>query len=111
ASSEALAFFREASTLYLAMHGTGGDPKKKALLEENIALALVNKGELTESIDHFDRALEHLGERVPRTPPALALLFLRNIVPVLYRVYVRSAATVRVRALDTERALCKLVGP
>ena len=108
ASSEALAFFREASTLYLAMHGTGGDPKKKALLEENIALALVNKGELTESIDHFDRALEHLGERVPRTPPALALLFLRNIVPVLYRVYVRPAAKGRIKDLDRERAIFEL---
>src|SRR4029077_17678344 len=75
ASSEALAFFREASRIYFELNGEGGDAGKKALLEKSIALALLNTGELTESIDHFDRALDHLGERVARTPMAMTALF------------------------------------
>src|SRR5262249_31276280 len=38
ASIEALAFFERASELYFRMHGEGGDPARKALLEKNIGL-------------------------------------------------------------------------
>src|SRR5262249_58210880 len=67
ASNEALAFFRDASRLYLQLHRDGGDPRKKAVLEQSIGLALLNKGDLTEASEHFDSALGLLGERVPRS--------------------------------------------
>ena len=47
-SSEALHFFREASKLYFDLHGEGGDPEKKALLQKRIALALYYRGQLIE---------------------------------------------------------------
>jgi tetratricopeptide (TPR) repeat protein len=108
ASSEALAFFREASKLYLAMHGEGGDPRKKALLEKNIALALLNKGDLTESIDHFDRALALLGVRPPRSALATGLRFAADLGAVLYRVYLRPAAHGSVGNLEHEREVLEL---
>jgi len=87
APSEALDYFREASRLYLLLHGEGGDPAKRALLERNIALALFQTGNLTESIEHFDGALTHLGERVP-AGAALTRRFAADLVALLARLYV-----------------------
>ena len=67
ASSEALHFFQEASKLYFEMHGEGGDPAKKAILEGNIGQAQMNRGQFLEAVEHYNRALEHLGEHVPRS--------------------------------------------
>jgi hypothetical protein len=82
ASNEALHFFQEASVLYLALHGAGGDPQKKARLAAQVARAQSNRGHLLEAVSHYDQALGHLGERTPgrielalRLPPlALGLL-------------------------------------
>jgi tetratricopeptide (TPR) repeat protein len=62
ASGEALHFFEEASKRYLELHGGGGDPEKRALLEKSVARALYFRGRFVEAIDHFDRALELLGD-------------------------------------------------
>ncbi|MGH7786006.1 MAG: ATP-binding protein [Candidatus Binatia bacterium] len=93
ASSEALAFFREASRLYLQLHGGGGDAAKQARLERNIGFALMNTGRLAEAMPHFDRALAHLGDPIPpRLPGAVlqgvadaAAVFARLAVPALFR--------------------------
>src|SRR5262249_9646302 len=83
ASHEALEFFREASRVYLLLHGEGGDPTKKALLEKNIGIALLNQGNLTESVPHFEQALEYLGERVPRGRLGIVAHFVRDMAAVL----------------------------
>jgi class 3 adenylate cyclase/tetratricopeptide (TPR) repeat protein len=88
ASTEALNFFREASRLYFQIHGERGDPHKKALLEKNIGLALLTKGDLSESIEHFDRALGYLGEAVPRSRARLRLRFTTDLAAVFYHLYV-----------------------
>src|SRR5437899_9278601 len=59
--------------LYLLIHGDAGDPKKRVLLEKSIAMALHNTGNLRESIEHFDRALSHLGDVGDRDGAAAAL--------------------------------------
>jgi class 3 adenylate cyclase/tetratricopeptide (TPR) repeat protein len=87
ASSEALAFFREASRLYLQIHGDGGDPAKRALLEKNIGLALMNTGNLTESMEHFDEALRHLGDPIPPRTPGAVLQFGGDLVAVFARLF------------------------
>jgi tetratricopeptide (TPR) repeat protein len=88
ASIEALAFFEKASQLYFQMHGEGGDPARKALLEKNIGLALLSRGRLTESIPHFDRALGFMGVHVPHGMPALFVRFARDFTAVLLHLYV-----------------------
>jgi len=87
ASSEALHYFREASRLYFVIHGEGGDPRKKVILERNIGLALMTTGNLSESIDHFNRALEFLGEPVAKTPTAIAIKFAGDLPAVLLHLY------------------------
>jgi tetratricopeptide (TPR) repeat protein len=108
ASSEALALFREASRIYLLLNGEKGDPHKKALLEKNIALALQNKGHLTESIEHFDRALEHLGEPVPKGQVAATWRWAVDLGSVLWHVYFRGDAHRGVADLEREREVCEL---
>lgn len=87
ASNEALQFFQQASELYLELHGDGGDPRKKSLLEKNIGLALYNRGKLIEACRHFDQAIEELGQRVPRKVPRLALRLCWDLPALLANVY------------------------
>jgi class 3 adenylate cyclase/tetratricopeptide (TPR) repeat protein len=87
APSEALRYFREAARLYLLIHGTKGDARKLAQLERNIALALFQTGNLTESIEHFDRGLGLLGDTVRTTGIAAALGFGLDAVRLLCWLY------------------------
>jgi class 3 adenylate cyclase/tetratricopeptide (TPR) repeat protein len=109
ASNEALLFFREASRLYLSLHGEGGDPRKKALLEKNIALALLNKGSLTESIEHFDRALEHLGVRTSRGSLARYAAFARDLADVARQLYLFPGRRRRVADWTAEREVFQII--
>ncbi len=88
ASAEALRYFRESMRLYGVLHGDGGDPKRKALLEKNIGLALLYTGELADSIGNFDRALVLLGERVPKTSFGVQSKGAADLVAVLLDVFV-----------------------
>jgi class 3 adenylate cyclase/tetratricopeptide (TPR) repeat protein len=108
ASAEALTFFRDASQLYLRMHGGGGDPGKKALLEKNIALALLNTGALTESIAHFDRAAAWLGKREPRTRAGAMARFGFNITALLAQLYLGVGRRRHIADLAREQELCDI---
>ena len=87
ASSEALHFFQEASKLYFEMHGEGGDPAKKAILEGNIGQAQSNRGQFLEAVEHYNRALEYLGEHVPRSQLEVKLRLAPTLLAVLARLY------------------------
>jgi class 3 adenylate cyclase/tetratricopeptide (TPR) repeat protein len=102
ASSEALTFFREASRIYFMIHGEGGDPNKKALLEKNIGLALMARGRLAESVEHFNRALEYLGERVPTSTLAVRTRFGIDLAAVLFRLYAPRRRVGRARPHDRD---------
>jgi len=104
ASNEALNFFREAARLYQLLHGDGGDPRKKALLEKNIGVALIARGRLPESVEHLDEALRHLGEPVPQRSLTVQLGFAKDIASVLLHLYARGGRPGRriARELDRE---------
>jgi predicted ATPase len=109
ASSEALHFFREASKLYFEMHGKGGDPRKKALIEKSIAFALFNRGQLIEAVEHFNRSLEFLGERVPRLQLELGLRFAANLISVLARLYLPHTSRKRAASTPLQREIIELI--
>ena len=109
AANEALTYFREASRTYFQIHGEGGDPQRKAMLEKNIAQALLNTGALTESIDHFDRTLEYLGERVPRSTAAVYVRFAADLLAVLTRLYVRRGRGRRRQVSEIERQVFEVM--
>ncbi len=90
ASNEALRFFREASDLYFQLHGEGGDPEKKALLQKNLALAFFNRGRFIEATSAFNRALGFLGEWVPDTPLGVAAYAARHVTGFLAGLYLPS---------------------
>ncbi len=108
ASSEALQFFREASRLYLELHGEGGDPAKKSLLEKKLGLALYHRGQLIEADQHFNGALRLLGERVPRSERERVLRFGRNLIAVLAGLYLPGGERRR-PATDKDRDVIDLM--
>ncbi len=108
APSEALHFFEEASKLYLELHGDGGDPTKRALLEQNIAQALYYRGRFLEAVEHFNHALRLLGDRVVDGRVALALRFVANLATVLARLYGPRFGRRRVTATPRQREIMDL---
>jgi class 3 adenylate cyclase/tetratricopeptide (TPR) repeat protein len=109
ASSEALQLFREAVAIYEKLHGAGnGDTIHRAFLEKNIGLALLNTGQHTESIAHFDRALNLLGEPVATNPIVQGLRWVVDMAAVLLRLYVYAGDRGEVPNLDHEREIFKL---
>jgi class 3 adenylate cyclase/tetratricopeptide (TPR) repeat protein len=109
ASNEALYFFREASRLYLATHGDGADPRRQALLQKNIALALFNRGQLIEAGQHFTQAIECLGEKLPHRQMAIVMRFAQALVVVMWRIHVSSGRRHRAPATDTDRELIDIM--
>ncbi|MEE9609215.1 MAG: adenylate/guanylate cyclase domain-containing protein [Myxococcota bacterium] len=108
ASNEALRFFEEASKLYLSMHGEGGDPRKKATLEQNIGQAHQNRGHFGESIQHYNRALVLLGQRVPNNRFELGGRFAWTMLSVLTRLYRPELQQRRPSPTPTDRAVIEL---
>ncbi len=108
ASNEALNFFREAARLYQILHGDGGDPRKKALLEKNIGLALIARGRLPEAVEHLDAALRHLGEPAPHRPLAVQLGFAKDILSVLLHLYARGGRPGRRIAHEIDREVLEV---
>ncbi|MGH7789470.1 MAG: ATP-binding protein, partial [Candidatus Binatia bacterium] len=109
ASAEALTFFREASQLYVRIHGDGGDARKRALLEKHIARALLNTGALTESIEHFDESLHRLGERVRRRPLATYGRFATDLSAVLAGLYLGGRRRGAAPVSDVDREVFEVV--
>jgi tetratricopeptide (TPR) repeat protein len=89
ASSEALAYFREAARLYDVLHGDHADPDTQAMLDKRIGVAYLNKGDLPAALDHFDRALAHLGETDPATTGQTVRRLAADLGAVLFHVYLR----------------------
>jgi tetratricopeptide (TPR) repeat protein len=87
ASHDALDHFREAYRLYHLIRGGDADTEKRCALEMNLAQALFNTGNLSESIEHFDAALELLGEWVPKRKWALWAKFAKDMSGLLLRLY------------------------
>lgn len=87
ASNEALLHFEEAHRLYMQIHGDHADLQKRAILEKNIAQALFNIGNLSESVEHFDSSLEHFGVWVPKPGPSQWLKLAYDMGAVFARMY------------------------
>ena len=87
ASSEALNYYQEALRLYLKKHGETGDPKKLAMFEKNIALALYNRGDLAKALEHFDKALTFYGVKSPKSPITITLKVLICFIHLLISLY------------------------
>ena len=63
ASSEAIHYYREALRLYSMQSGGNADKEKIAVMEQNIGIAYLNKGQFIEALQYFDRVLAFHGIR------------------------------------------------
>jgi len=90
ASHEALQYFQEAYRVYLLHHGEAADKDKKAILENSIGTALLNTGNLAESIDHFNEALRLWGIWVPKGELAQRVQLATVLPGVLAHLYLGS---------------------
>jgi class 3 adenylate cyclase len=68
ASNEAIYYYKQALGLYQRKYGNKADPRKIAILEKNIGIAMSNKGHYSESIEYLDRALTFYRVRIPQHP-------------------------------------------
>ena len=87
ASSEALDYFEEALAIYRSKFGEKASPEKIAMLEKNIAYALLNKGEQIKAADYFTKVLEYHGEVFPRTAVGIALKCVNGFLQLLTGIY------------------------
>ncbi|HWR67869.1 MAG TPA: AAA family ATPase [Desulfomonilia bacterium] len=88
ASAEALHYYQHALDLFLRKYGNKADPGKVAMLEKNIALALFNRGQYSESIPYFDKVLSFYGETVPKNSIFKALKFFAGFYALLVGIYI-----------------------
>jgi len=88
ASSEALNYFQEALAVYRSKFGEKVSPEKVAMLEKNIAYALLNKGEPVKAADYFTRVLEYHGETFPKTALGIALKCINGFLQLLIGIYI-----------------------
>ena len=100
ASSEAIGYFQEALSVYRSKLGEKASPEKIAMLEKNIAYALLNRGRHLESIDYFTRVLEYHGERFPETSLGIAMKLTNGLLHLLVGLYLPA---LKWRRIPTER--------
>jgi class 3 adenylate cyclase/tetratricopeptide (TPR) repeat protein len=100
ASSEALGYFQEALAIYRSKFGEKASPEKIAMLEKNIAHALLNRGRYLESADYFTRVLEYYGETFPETRLGIAMKLTHGLVHLLLGLYLPA---IKWRRIPTER--------
>jgi len=116
ASNEALHYYQEALRLYLEKHADETDPEKIAMMEKNIALALYNRGLYAESIEHFDKALDHYWGKLPKNEVSSILKFLSASWHLLITLYLpslkfRNAPTPKdIEVINLFHKKCKALG-
>jgi class 3 adenylate cyclase/tetratricopeptide (TPR) repeat protein len=100
ASSEALDYFQQALSIYRGKFEEKASPEKIAMLEKNIAHALLNRGRNLESVDYFTRVLEYHGETFPKTRLGIAMKLTHGLVSLLLGIYL---PVIKWRRIPTER--------
>jgi tetratricopeptide (TPR) repeat protein len=100
ASSEALDYFQEALAIYRNKFGEKASPDKIAMLEKNIAYALLNRGRLLDSADYFTRVLEYYGETFPESRLGIAMKLTHGLIHLLLGLYLPA---IKWRRIPTER--------
>ena len=90
ASNEALRYYQEALVIYERLQGENVEPAKLAMLQKNIGLALFNRGQYTEAVEHFDKALNYYWGTLPKTSVSKTLRLLSSVTTFLLALYLPS---------------------
>jgi len=100
ASDEALHYYEEALQPYLKKSGPDADPKRVAMLEKNIALALYNRGQHQEAIKYFDKVLSYYWRKLPKSGALVMIKLMSALLHFLIALYL---SFLKFRKTPTER--------
>ena len=67
ADAEALEHYRQAEAAYMKVAAQELTPLQRAMLDRKLGQAFYGVGNYDQAVEHFSRALAHLGIRYPRT--------------------------------------------
>ena len=109
APGEALHLFQEAYRIYLSLFPDGGDPEKLRELEQHIAQACFNHGDLALAVQHLNRVLELWGERVPRGRAEMLLGFARTLAGILAEPWLPWRRGTRPAASNRDREIIEVM--
>ncbi len=87
ALNEALHYYREGLKIYMIKYGFKADPEKISMMEKNIALALFNKGQHAEAVEHFESAMAHMGVKQPGNRILGKLIFILYFLDFLISLF------------------------
>ena len=74
-------------------------------LEKNIALALYNRGQYDEAVEHFDKALNYYWGELPKHPISAVFKFLSGLLHLLVSLYLSSLKFRRIPTRSDNEAL------
>ena len=80
ADTEALNLYQQAMAAYVSAFGEKWDPAQRASLERKMGEAFWRRGEHQQAIEHFRRALDYLGYRLPMSHGEVRAAFVRELV-------------------------------
>ena len=86
ASSEVISYYKKVIDLYIKKYGDKVEPKKLALMQKNIAQALVNKGNWREAVVYFDNALKNTGYLESTIKAVQQLNFVISFIKIIMAV-------------------------
>ena len=113
---DAFQYYKDALSIYIKVHGDEPDPEKIAMFEKNMALSLYARGQLAESVEHFERSLhpyygrmpENWVRALPKLTSAILHLLIALYVPILK---FRETPTERdIEQIELYQKMCKALG-
>jgi serine/threonine protein kinase/tetratricopeptide (TPR) repeat protein len=87
ASNEAINYYKEALNIYKKKHGDDADPKKIAILEKNIGIALFNKGHFIDASEYLGRTLSYHGMKISNSPFPAMISFIYGLSSLVLKAY------------------------
>ena len=100
--AEALEHFRQAEAAYLKAFGNKLSPLQRASLDRKVGQAMLGSGQHTQALEHFQRALSHLGYRYPTSRWSIRRVTVRYLVVHLLRRAMRRLGWAARRDLQLE---------
>ena len=87
ASSEALHYYQMALQIYVQKSSVAVDPIKVSEMQENIAVAYLNKGHFVEAVDYFDRSIISRGGKVQKNKILISAKLAINLLFIIRYLY------------------------
>lgn len=90
ADAEALNLYQQATDAYARAFGDKWDPVQRASLEYKMGEAFMRRGDYQQTVEHYRRALDYLGYRLPMSRSEIRLALIRELfIQIGHRLFPR----------------------